>query len=138
MAIGRMRRTLPLSLVTGAVLGGGFLGCASQPKGTPAGLQLRFGVEMAQRGLWREAAFRFEQARDLEIGNAAVWNNLAVAYEALGRFEDARQAYQRALELDPSNRALRRNYTRFIEFYQAFRPRPKDVPLRPPETGGNR
>lgn len=137
MATGQMQRAFLFNLLVGAALGGLFLGCASQQVGTPAGLQLRFGVEMAQRGLWREAAFRFEQARDLEVGNAAVWNNLAVAYEALGRFEDARQAYQRALELDPSNRALRKNYTRFIEFYQAFRPRPKDSSPGPSGTGGN-
>ncbi len=93
---------------------------------------------MAQRGLWREAAFRFEQARELEPNRATVWNNLAVAYEALGRFEDARQAYQRALQLDPENRLLRRNYTRFVEFYQAFRPRGPGPSHSPGPSGGAR
>jgi Tfp pilus assembly protein PilF len=51
-----------------------------------------------------------------------VWNNLAVAYEATGQFEQAREAYQRALRMQPDNRELRRNYSRFVEFYQSFKP----------------
>ncbi len=84
--------------------------------------QLAFGVQMAKRGLWSEALFRFRQAERTQPGNPRVLNNLAVAYEAVGLFDEALETYKAALKADPANRELRRNYSRFIEFYQAFRP----------------
>jgi tetratricopeptide (TPR) repeat protein len=51
---------------------------------------------------------------------AAVYNNMAVAYEALGVFDKAREYYQKALSVDRDSQSLRRNYSRFVEFYQAF------------------
>lgn len=87
-----------------------------------AAAQLDFGVEMAQRGLWAEALFRFKRARLEEPGNPRVLNNLAVAYEALGNFERALEFYQEAIKSDPSNKELKRNYSRFVEFYRSFKP----------------
>jgi len=84
--------------------------------------QLKFGVDMARRGLWSEALFRFKQADRIEPNNAKILNNLAVAYEATGQFDEALALYRRALESHPSDRELRRNYTRFIEFYQSYKP----------------
>ena len=83
--------------------------------------QLSFGIRMARRGLWSEALFRFQQAERLEPGNARVLNNVAVAYEALGRFELALDYYQRAIQAAPSNADMKRNYSRFVEFYRAFK-----------------
>ncbi|MEM7481324.1 MAG: tetratricopeptide repeat protein [Acidobacteriota bacterium] len=77
---------------------------------------------MARRGLWNEALFRFQQAQRLEPSSFRVMNNLAVAYEATGQFDEALEAYQGALAASPNNRELRRNYSRFIEFYQSFKP----------------
>ncbi len=87
--------------------------------------QLEFGVEMAERGLWSEALFRFKQAERQAPENSSVVNNLAVAHEALGLFEEALVYYRRAIELDPENRSLKRNYSRFVEFYQGFK-RPEE------------
>ena len=84
--------------------------------------QLAFGVEMAQRGLWSEALFRFKQANRMEPGNPRVLNNLAVAHESLGLFDQALEYYRAALEAQPENRVVRRNYARFVEFYQSFKP----------------
>lgn len=84
--------------------------------------QLAFGVDMAKRGLWDEALFRFRQADRIDPNNPQVVNNLAVAHEATGRFEEALELYRRALQLSPSDRTLRRNYSRFIEFYQGLQP----------------
>ncbi len=84
--------------------------------------QLAFGVKMAKRGLWSEALFRFRQAEKAQPGNPRVLNNLAVAYEAVGLFDQALETYKEALKADSANRELRRNYARFIEFYQAFKP----------------
>lgn len=84
--------------------------------------QLKFGVDMARRGLWSEALFRFQQADRLDPDNARILNNLAVAYEATGKFDEALALYRRALELQPNDRELRRNYSRFVEFYQGYKP----------------
>lgn len=89
--------------------------------------QVDFGVEMAQRGLWSEALFRFRQAERLQGENTAVLNNLAVTHEALGNFEEALSYYQKALRLEPSNRSLKRNYSRFVEFYQSFKPKEEEA-----------
>lgn len=97
---------------------------AARAATSPAAEQVEFGVEMARRGLWNEALFRFEAARSLGGESATVLNNLAVAYEAVGRFDDALEAYRAALRVDPMHRRLRQNYQRFVEFYQGFRPRP--------------
>jgi tetratricopeptide (TPR) repeat protein len=82
--------------------------------------QLAFGVEMARRGLWSEALFRFHQAESLDPRNPRVLNNLGVAYEATGDYDKALGYYKQALQIDPNNRELRANYGRFVEFYQAF------------------
>lgn len=84
--------------------------------------QLAFGVQMAKRGLWSEALFRFKQASRSDPGNPHILNNMAVAYEALGNFEKALDHYQDAIKSDPSDRELKRNYSRFVEFYRAFKP----------------
>ncbi len=96
--------------------------------------QLRFGVKMAERGLWREALFRFRQAQRLDPQNPEVLNNVAVAHEALGLFEQALTLYRQALELDQDNKTLRRNYARFVEFYQAYKP--PEPPAEGDSTGG--
>lgn len=90
------------------------------PETQPA--QLTFGVDMAQRGLWNEALFRFEQAKRLSPNDSAVWNNIAVAHEALGNFDQALLAYREALRVDRGNAEVRQNYSRFVEFYRAFQP----------------
>jgi tetratricopeptide (TPR) repeat protein len=84
--------------------------------------QVDFGVDMARRGLWSEALFRFRQAERLGDSRASVLNNIAVAYEALGLFDQAQTYYKKALDQDPRNVGLKRNYSRFVEFYQSFKP----------------
>jgi tetratricopeptide (TPR) repeat protein len=97
--------------------------------------QLEFGIDMAKRGLWNEALFRFENARKLEPSNASVLNNLAVCYEAAGRFEDALATYRQALQIAPGNNALKQNYSRFAEFYQGYRPKkPAETKPAPGES----
>jgi tetratricopeptide (TPR) repeat protein len=94
--------------------------------------QLGFGVDMAKRGLWSEALFRFEQAHRLSPGNVSILNNLAICYEAGGRFEEALATYREALNLAPENKVVKQNYSRFAEFYQGFRPRKTGAPATGP------
>lgn len=81
---------------------------------------------MAQQGLWQEALFRFHQAEKLDPKNPRVLNNLAVAYEATGDFDRALDFYKQALAAAPDSRETRRNYARFVEFFQAYRGKPKE------------
>ncbi|MEO7795297.1 MAG: tetratricopeptide repeat protein, partial [Thermoanaerobaculia bacterium] len=89
--------------------------CASGASGKSAQdskAQLAFGVDMAKRGLWSEALFRFEQAHRLEPGRVSILNNLAICYEAGARFEEALATYREALRLAPENRVVKQNYSR--------------------------
>ncbi|HXT20480.1 MAG TPA: tetratricopeptide repeat protein, partial [Thermoanaerobaculia bacterium] len=86
--------------------------------------QTAFGVRMAARGLWSEAFFRFQQAQRLEGGNSPrLLNNLAVASEALGKFDQALDYYKQGLQQAPGDRELKANYDRFVSFYESFRAR---------------
>ena len=77
--------------------------------------QIEFGIKVAQIGLWNEALYRWEKATQLDPTYAAAWNNLAIAYEHEGKFEDAKKAYEKALQLEPRNLMIRQNYDLFKE-----------------------
>jgi len=107
-----------LALLAGALP---LASCAGYGKPNQPGTELAFGVDMARRGLWNEALFRFHEAERGDPENPRVQNNLGVAYEAQGDFESALAHYKRALQLAPENREVRANYARFVEFYQAYK-----------------
>ena len=77
--------------------------------------QVDFGISVAQRGLWREAIYRWEKAVEIDPTYAAAFNDLAIAYEHEGQLDKARKAYDKALELDPNNSQIRQNYELFKE-----------------------
>ena len=77
--------------------------------------QVEFGINVAQRGLWREAIYRWEKAVELDPTYAAAFNDLAIAYEHEGMLDKARKAYDKAIELDPNNAQVRQNYDLFKE-----------------------
>lgn len=60
---------------------------------------------------WEAAREGFELATRIapELGRG--WNNLGIVYRRLGRIEDAREAYHRALELDVGFGSAQRNLT---------------------------
>jgi Flp pilus assembly protein TadD len=77
--------------------------------------QVAFGIDVAQKGLWREAIYRWQRAVEIDPTYAAALNNLAVAYEHEGQLDKARQAYEKALEIEPNNAQIRQNYELFKE-----------------------
>ena len=77
--------------------------------------QVAFGIDVAQKGLWREAIYRWERAVEIDPTYGAALNNLAVAYEHEGQLEKARQAYEKALVVEPNNTQIRQNYELFKE-----------------------
>jgi Tfp pilus assembly protein PilF len=79
--------------------------------------QVEFGINVAQRGLWHEAIYRWEKAVELDPTYAAAFNDLAIAYEHEGQLQKARKAYEKALEIDPNNSQIRQNYELFKEIH---------------------
>ena len=77
--------------------------------------QIEFGIKVAQLGLWNEALYRWQKATELDPSYSAAWNNLAIAYEHEGKFDEAKKAYEKALQLDPKNLMIRQNYDLFKE-----------------------
>ena len=84
-------------------------------KRSDAKAQVDFGIRVAQRGLWREAIYRWEKAVEIDPRYAAAFNNLAIAYEHEGQLEKARKAYEKAVDLDPNNAEISQNYELFKE-----------------------
>ncbi len=127
-------RVLPLIVGVLLLVTASGVADAQKRKVTPeARQQWLFGVDMANRGLWSEALFRFEQARRIEPEHPKILSNIAVAHEALGLFEEALNYYQQALRLAPRERDVRRNYSRFVEYYQNFK---GDTGDEEPGSGG--
>ena len=77
--------------------------------------QVEFGITVAQKGLWQEAVYRWQRAAEIDPTYAAAFNNMAIAYEQLGKFDEAGKAYARALELEPENLSIQQNYELFKE-----------------------
>ena len=108
--------TVRLRAIIGALL---LLGVVSSPvradERGEAKEQVKFGIKVAQLGLWREALAHWERAIKLDPTYAQAYNNLAIGYEQQGDFEKARNAYQKALELNPNNQYIKQNYELFKE-----------------------
>ena len=107
-----MRKSLVLGVLVVALLA--ITAEAAGPR-KEAEAQVQFGIEVAQNGLWKEALYRWEKAVELDPTYAAAFNNLAVAYEHEGQFEKARQAYTKALALEPNNVSIKQNFDYFKE-----------------------
>ena len=71
--------------------------------------QVAFGINVAQRGLWREAIYRWEKAVEIDPTYAAAHNDLE------GQLDKARKAYEKALDLEPNNVQIRQNFELFKE-----------------------
>ncbi len=72
------------------------------------------GIKAAKLKLWKEALYRFKRAAELRP-TAEAYNNLAVAYEAVGDFKRAEECYRKALKMAPQNEKIRANYAIFLE-----------------------
>jgi tetratricopeptide (TPR) repeat protein len=84
--------------------------------------QVKFGIEAAQMGLWQEAMFRWQRALAINPYSAIVHNNMAVAYETLGQFDEAAKAYEKALAYSKNrHEEIRENYEQFMAFYSVYR-----------------
>lgn len=80
---------------------------------------LEFAAEVARKGEWREARFRWEQAAKLRSDDPRILSNLAVANEILGESARAAELYDRAIALAPSDEAIADNAQRARRFRKA-------------------
>jgi len=81
--------------------------------------QINFGIKAARLDLWDEAIFRWKKYLQVEPESAAAHNNLAVAYEKKGLWEEAKEQYDLALKYDPKDKHINSNYTQFMRRYEA-------------------
>jgi Tfp pilus assembly protein PilF len=79
--------------------------------------QVEFGISVANKGLWKEATYRWERATKIDPTYAAAFNNLAVAYEHEGMLDKAAECYEQALKLEPDNAMVRQNFELFKEIH---------------------
>lgn len=144
------RRLRPAAALLVAVAAAGVPACSSSKESTVWKEQNSYGSQMARKGFWREALFRYEKAAALHPESAEIQNNLGVAYESLGDTSRALSAYKKALELAPQDQKIKRNYARFAEYYTsvqrasslpapsssspAVRASPSPVPEKPAST----
>jgi superkiller protein 3 len=56
-----------------------------------------------------DAAFEFRKVLDIDARHLNAWNNLGGSLLQLGQPEQALTAFQKALEIEPSNRTIRAN-----------------------------
>lgn len=94
-----------------------FYGC-SRPL---AETQLHFGIMAAQKDLWDEAIFRWKKVLETDPNSAAAHNNLAVAYEKKGHWQEAKKEYELALKLNPENTYVKSNYQNFKSLYELIK-----------------
>jgi Tfp pilus assembly protein PilF len=106
------KRLLPAILLLTALAAPAYADARSDAKA-----HVEFGIAVAQRGLWKEALYRWEKATQLDPTYAAAFNNLAVGYEHEGMLDKAAEAYERALKLEPNNALVRQNFELFKEIH---------------------
>jgi Flp pilus assembly protein TadD len=104
-----------------------------------AKLEMESGYRAARRGYWQEALLHYEQARQLDPQDPKILNNLAVALEAVGRYDDARKVYEEAIGHAPQDDNLRRNFKFFNEFYDSYlkKKSAREAPVEAEDAGGN-
>ena len=105
-----MRRELTLALLLTALPALALADARGDAKS-----QVEFGIDVARKGLWKEALYRWERATQIDPTYAAAFNNLAIAHEQQGNFEKAREAYEKAVQLEPNNLQIKQNYDLFKE-----------------------
>lgn len=69
------------------------------------------GNENTAAGNWEAALAGFKLATRIQPNLGRAWNNLGIAYTRLGRFDEARIAYLRAVDLDTAFGSPERNLT---------------------------
>jgi hypothetical protein len=88
-------------------------------------------IQMALQGKWEDAVQLNQQIIDSFPTDVDAYNRLGKALTELGRYGEAREAYEKAIETDPLNSIARKNLTRLASLGEAAPPRPAAQKLSP-------
>lgn len=78
---------------------------------------MKFAAEMARRGNWREALYRWQKAAVVSPNNPKIQNNLGVAHEALGNVAQAMLHYDQAIGWKGEQSVVATNRARAERFW---------------------
>ncbi len=84
-------------------------------------------IALALESKWEEAAAFNRTILNTFPGDVDSWNRLGKALLELGRFREAREAYQKSLDLDPVNTIAKRNIERLSTLKEDDEPRRSDA-----------
>ncbi|MDP2673756.1 MAG: tetratricopeptide repeat protein, partial [Dehalococcoidia bacterium] len=88
-------------------------------------------IQLALQGRWDEAANLNKSIIGLFPTDVDAYNRLGKAMTELGRYGEAREAYQKALEIDPLNSIARKNLSRLATLGEEAAPRQATQKLSP-------
>ena len=77
--------------------------------------QVEFGIRVAQNGLWKERGTGGRKRLNSIPPTRRRGTTWRSRTQHEGKFDQARKAYERALELEPKNLLIRQNYDLFKE-----------------------
>jgi Tfp pilus assembly protein PilF len=80
--------------------------------------ELEFANKLAQNDLWKEANFRWMKLLKQGKESAALYNNIAISFEEMGKFKEAEESYRKALKLSPNNSTIKNNYNNFKRMFK--------------------
>ena len=98
--------TVPIIIIVCLLVGG----CSAK---NSYNSEFEFANKLAQDGLWKEAHYRWSKIAKTGKSSAKIYNNMAIALEEMGKFDEAEKMYKKALEIDPGNPTVKSNYDAF-------------------------
>ena len=93
--------------------------------------QAEAAIQLALEGRWDEAANLNKSIIDVFPTDVDAYNRLGKAMTEIGRYGEARKAYQKALEIDSLNSIARKNLSRLASLGKGGAPRQATTKLSP-------
>lgn len=93
--------------------------------------QAEVAIQSALQGKWDLAVQLNQQILESFPTDVDAWNRLGKAFTELGRYADARDSYEKALEIDPLNQIARKNLSRLSTLGKKAPPRKAAPKLSP-------
>ena len=91
-----------------------FGACSS--RGKMIQTEFQFANNLAKQGLWKEAMYRWQKVLDQGKESATIYNNMAIALEKMGKFDEAQEKYKKALKIAPNNPTVKSNFNKLKKY----------------------